>query len=142
MPAGCTPTLLVDRGLVGPAVIDAAQEAGWHLVLRLKASAGEATKVRWPDGHEQRLAELPTRPGQRCHAPAAIFKGAGWRHGHLTIHWARGEDEPWVLFSDRPGGSDRVREYRRRATAEATSLRKLTTEVRVVGWTRFVIRIT
>jgi hypothetical protein len=120
LPAGCTPTLLADRGLVGPALIDAARAVGWHIVLRLKASAGEETRVRWPDGREQRVAELPTRPGQRCHAPAAIFKGAGWRSGFLTIHWARGAAEPWVLFSDRPGGGDRVREYRQRARAEAT----------------------
>jgi Transposase DDE domain len=120
VPPGCAPTLLADRGLVGPAIIDAAQAVGWHVVLRLKAGAGEATRVRWADGREQRLAELPTRPGQRLAAPVAIFKGAGWRPGHLTIHWARGQEEPWVLFSDRPAGPDRVREYRQRARAEAT----------------------
>jgi Transposase DDE domain len=120
LPPGCTPTLLADRGLVGPAIIDAAQAAGWHVILRLKASAGEETRVRWPEGREQRLAELPTGPGQRFAAPAAIFKAAGWRQGYLTIHWARAEEEPWVLFSDRPAGPARVREYRRRATAEAT----------------------
>jgi hypothetical protein len=109
-PSGCTPTLRGDRGLVGPAVIDAARDAGWHVVLRLQASAGEATRVRWPDGRKQRLAEVPIGPGQRVAVPAAICKGAGWRQGSLTIHWARGEDEPWVLFSDRPGGPARVRE--------------------------------
>ncbi len=120
LPAGCRPTLLADRGLVGPAIIDAARAVGWHVVLRLKASAGEATRVRWPDGREQRLAELPTRPGQRLATAAAIFKGAGWREGFLTIHWARDQDEPWVLFSARPAGHDRVREYRQRVRAEAT----------------------
>jgi hypothetical protein len=120
LPPGSTATLLGDQGLVGPTFIDAAHAVGWHVVLRLKASAGEATRVRWPDGREQRLAEVPTRPGPRFHGTAAIFKGAGWRHGYLTIHWARDADEPWVLFSDRPGGPAHGREYRRRATAEAT----------------------
>jgi hypothetical protein len=120
LPPGIEPTLLADRGLVGPAIIDAAQQAGWHLVLRLRAGAGEATRVRFTDGHEQRLATLPTRPGQRWDGPIAIFKDAGWRSGYLTIHWAQGAEEPWVLFSDRPGGIARVREYRRRTTAEAT----------------------
>lgn len=120
LPPGTTATLLADRGLVGPAVIDAARGAGWHVIVRLRAGAGEQTRVRWPDGREQRVAELPTGPGQRVAAPAAIFKEAGWRHGHLTIRWAHGAAEAWVLFSDRPGGADRVREYRRRATAEAT----------------------
>jgi hypothetical protein len=120
LPPGVIPTLLADRGLVGPGLIDATQRAGWHLVLRLRAGAGEATLVRIADGPAQRLATLPTGPGQRWDGPLAIFKAAGWRTGYLTIHWAKGAEEPWVLFSDRPGGIARVREYRRRATAEAT----------------------
>jgi hypothetical protein len=120
LPAGSTATLLVDRGLVGPTLIDAAAAVGWHIVLRLRASAGEATKVRLGDGAVWRLAELPSGPGQRWQAPAAIFQDAGWRPGALTIQWDTGEDEPWVLFSDRPAGSDRVREYRRRVRVEAT----------------------
>jgi hypothetical protein len=120
LPAGCAVTLAVDRGLVGPEVIDRGRAVGWHVLMRLRAGAGEATRVRLADGRERRLAELPTGPGQRWHGPAAVFKQAGWRAGHVTIHWARGAAEPWVLFSDRPGGPDRVREYRRRARAEAT----------------------
>jgi hypothetical protein len=69
---------------------------------------------------ERHLAELPTRPGQRYRGPAAIFKDAGWHHGFLTIHWDRAAKEPWVLFSDRPAGPDRLREYRRRVRVEAT----------------------
>jgi hypothetical protein len=120
LPPGSTATLLADRGLVGPALLDAAARVGWPVVRRLRASAGEATRVRCGDGPEQRLAELPTGPGQRWDTPAAIFKEAGWRHGYLTIHWDATAQEPWVLFSARPGGTDRVREYRRRVQAEAT----------------------
>jgi hypothetical protein len=120
LPPDTTATLLADRGLVGPAVIDAARAAGFPLVLRLRAGATEDTRVRLGDGPVQRLADLPTRPGQRYAGPVAIFKDAGWREGFLTIHWDRADPEPWVLFSDRPAGPDRVREYRRRARAEAT----------------------
>jgi hypothetical protein len=120
LPPGSTATLVADRGLVGPAILDAASAVGWHVVLRLRAGAGEETRVRLGDGPEQRVAELPTGPGQRFCAPAAIFKDAGWRTGFLTIRWDATAKEPWVLFSDQPGGADRVREYRRRAHAEAT----------------------
>lgn len=120
LPPGVTATLLGDRGLVGPALIDAAAAVGWHVVLRLRAGGGETTKVRLGEEPAQRLAALPSGPGQRFHAAAAIFQDAGWRHGHLTIHWAKGADEPWVLFSDRPGGPARVREDRQRSHAEAT----------------------
>jgi hypothetical protein len=120
LPPGATATLLADRGLVGPGIIDAARTAGLAILLRLRAGGNEPTRVRLGDGAEQRLAALPTGPGQRFHAPAAIFKDAGWREGFLTIHWDQHEHEPWVLFSDRPAGPDRVREYRRRVRAEAT----------------------
>lgn len=120
LPAGCAVTLAADRGLVGPELVDRCRAAGWHVLLRLRAGAGEAAKVRLADGRERRLADLPTAPGQRWHGPAAILKQVGWRAGWLTVHWARGAAEPWVLCSDRPGGPDRVREYRRRARAEAT----------------------
>lgn len=120
IPAGTTVTLLADRGLVGPGIVDAARAVGWHIVLRLRAGAGETTRVRLGDGPVQRLAELPTGPGQRYAGPAAIFQDAGWREGYLTIHWDRAAQEPWVLFSERPAGPDRVREYRQRVRAEAT----------------------
>lgn len=120
LPPGATATLLADRGLVGPGLIDAARAAGIPLVLRLRAGAHEATRVRLGDGPDQRLAELLTRPGQRLACPVAIFKAAGWREGFLTIHWDHDAAEPWVLFSDRPAGTARVREYRRRVRAEAT----------------------
>src|SRR4051794_34917110 len=37
LPPGVIPTVLADRGLVGPGLIDATQRADWHLVLRLRA---------------------------------------------------------------------------------------------------------
>jgi hypothetical protein len=123
LPPGAAVTVLADRGLVGPGLVDACRAAGWHLVLRLRAGAGEATKVRLADGAERRLAELAAAvaaPGASWDGAAAVFKEAGWRDGHLTVRWGRGAAEPWVLFSDRPGGAARVREYRRRARAEAT----------------------
>jgi hypothetical protein len=120
VPADTTVTVLADRGLVGPTVLDCARAVGWHVILRLRAGPGEATRVRLGDGPEQRLAAVPTGPGQRFAGPAAIFKEAGWRQGELTIHWDATAKEPWVLFSDRPAGPARVREYRQRVRAEAT----------------------
>lgn len=120
LPPGTTVTLLADRGLVGPGIIDAARSVGWQIVLRLRAGGGETTRVRLGDGPIQRLAEVTTGPGQRYAGPARLFKDAGWRHGYLTIHWDADAQEPWVLFSERPAGIARVREYRQRMRAEAT----------------------
>lgn len=120
LPPDTAVTLLADRGLVGPTLIDVCHAAGWHLVLRLRGGAGDATRLRLPDGRVVPLPALLTGSGQRLVLPISLFKAAGWRSGWLTVHWAAGQAEPWVLFSDRPGGRDRVREYRTRMRVEAT----------------------
>jgi hypothetical protein len=119
LPPDCTVTLVADRGVTGPDVIDLCQEVGWHYVLRQSAGATQAHKVL-VDGQERRLWSLVTRPGQRWAGSVRLFKGAGWRSVEVTIRWARGATEPWVLVSDRAAGGGRVREYRRRVQVEAT----------------------
>ncbi len=118
LPADCTVTMLADRGLVGPGVVDACTNAGWHLVLRLKAS--DTSRVRHADGNEEPLATLVARVPRRWTGAVAVFKKAGWRTGYLTIYRGAGQSEPWVLFSTQPAGLARVRAYRTRMRIEAT----------------------
>lgn len=127
LPADCAVTLLGDRGVSGPTLIDAGQARGWAVVLRLNVGPTQAHRLRlarpgtpeaW--GEEQRVWELAGTVRSGWHAPAQIFKGAGWRSGYLTVYQRPGMTERWVLFSTRPGGAARVREYRRRACVEAT----------------------
>ncbi len=120
LPSGCTVTLLADRGITGPAVIDLCAAVGWHYVLRVSVGPAQANRVHLPGAAEGRLWDLVTGPGQRWAGVAALFKEAGWRPVALTIAWDRTAREPWVLVSDRPAGMARVREYRRRTHAEAT----------------------
>jgi hypothetical protein len=118
LPADCTVTVLADRGLVGPGVVDACTNAGWQLVLRLKA--GDRSRVRHPDGAEEALATLVARVPRRWTGAVAVFKKAGWRSGYLTVYQGAGHAEPWVLFSTQAAGLARVRDYRKRMTIEAT----------------------
>lgn len=120
LPPGAVVTLLADRGLTGAALIDRCQALGWHFVLRVTATARTSPTVRLPDGTVGPLWSLVTAPGQRWCGTIACYQAAGWRTVQLTIHWARGAREPWLLLSDRPAGPDRVREYRRRVRCEAT----------------------
>lgn len=120
LPPDCTVTLLADRGITSPAVIDLCQAVGWHYVLRVSVGPNQANRVQCPGEPERRLWGMMTGPGQRWAGPAALFKEAGWRSVEVTIRWDRSAPEPWVLVSDRPAGPDRVREYRRRVRAEAT----------------------
>jgi len=125
LPADCQVTLLGDRGVAGPTLIDGAQAHGWEVVLRLNVGEtqahrlrlGEATGQGW--GPEQRLWDWVAQVGSGWHGPVQIFKDAGWRTGSLTIHRRRGMKEWWILFSTGPGGRARVRQYARRARVEA-----------------------
>lgn len=121
LPADCTVTLVGDRGVTGPKVIDECRRVGWHFVLRL--NVGPTHPVMWratADGPEVSVWSLVTRPGQRWSGTGEVYKLDGWHRVTVTIWWARTAAVPWILLSDRPGGSARVREYRRRVRCEAT----------------------
>lgn len=125
LPPGCHVTLLGDRGLNGPSFLDTAGNLGWAVLLRLNVGDRQAHRVRLRDAHgtagaDQRLWDLVGAAPSGWTAPAEIFKGAGWRGGHLTVWQRPGAKERWVLFSSRPGGRDRIREYTRRSRVEAT----------------------
>ena len=120
VPPGCTVTLLGDRALPSADLVDACRAVGWEVLFRLSTDARQGYTVRLADGTKQPLWDLVTGPGQRWTGEVEIFQKAGWRTLQLTIRWAKGQDEPWLLISTLPGGPDRVREYRRRAHAEAT----------------------
>ena len=103
--AACLPeracvTLLADRGLAWPQVVDACVELGWHYVIRLQSQ----TRVRTADGRACTAAELAPRPGASWHGEAEVFKKAGWRKAAVAACWPRDSDGPWLLVSDRDDG--------------------------------------
>lgn len=118
LPPGSQVTLLADRGLVGPGIVTPCTNAGWAVVLRLKAA--DTSRIRRADRTEVRLAELVAATTKRGHEPVGVFKKAGWIAGWLTIWPTPGQAEPWVLFSTQPGGAARVADYRCRMRIEAT----------------------
>lgn len=131
LPPGCRVTLLGDRGVAGPTVVDAAQELGWDVVMRLNVGPTQTHRVRLlaatdgagdavTPGAEQPLWALVGTVRTGWSAAAQIFKGVGWRTGFLTVARRAGLVEPWILFSTRPGGPARVREYAQRGRVDAT----------------------
>ena len=126
LPPGCTVTLIGDRGVSGPTLLDAAQAQGWNVVLRLNVGATQEHRLRLGSGadapreEEWRLWDWVEHVGSGWQGAVQIFKGAGWRSGYLTAHRRPGSTEWWILFSTRPGGRDRIREYARRSRVEAT----------------------
>lgn len=126
LPPECTVTLLGDRGVAGPSLIDAAQAQGWAVLMRLNVGPTQAHRLRVGHGDDPRqeqdwpLWDWVERVGSGWWGPVQIFKTAGWRAGYLTVYRRAGSPEWWILFSTRPGGRERIREYARRSRVEAT----------------------
>jgi hypothetical protein len=114
LPEGAEVTLLADRGLAWPQLVDACRELGWHFVIRLQGQ----TRVRTPDGRECSAADLAPKPGAHWWGDAEVFKKAGWRAARVAACWERGQDGPWLLVSDRPDGSRLFRRYATRVWTE------------------------
>jgi hypothetical protein len=114
LPEGADVTLLADRGLAWPSIVDACTRLGWHYVLRLQGQ----TRVRTPDGRECSAADLAPRPGTRWWGDAEVFKESGWRTARVAACWERGQDAPWLLVSDRPDGARVFRRYAKRTWTE------------------------
>lgn len=114
---GVDVTLLADRGLSWPCVLDCCEYLGWHYVLRLQGG----TRVRVAGGVVKAAWELAGWRGARwCGAGVEVFKDAGWRRANVVATWEVGCREPWLLVSDLPATFTRCRNYCKRAWCEQT----------------------
>jgi hypothetical protein len=114
LPEGAEVTLLADRGLAWPRVVDACGELGWHFVIRLQGQ----TRVRTEGGRECTAAELAPRPGALWRGQAEVFKKSGWRAAAVAACWMRGCDGPWLVVSDRDDGPRLFGRYAKRTWTE------------------------
>jgi hypothetical protein len=109
-------TLLADRGLSWPTVLDCCRQLGWHYVLRLQGSV----RVRFADGTEEPAGGLAPRRGVRWlgATDVGLFKKAGWRKANVVAAWEQACREPWLLATDLPATFARCRGYCRRTWCE------------------------
>jgi hypothetical protein len=117
LPRGVEVTLLADRGLSWPCVMDCCRSLGWHYVLRLQGG----TRVRVAGGRVVKGAwELAAWRGSPlwCLRGVEVFKDAGWRRANVVATWERGCKGPWLLASDLPATFARCRDYCRRVWCE------------------------
>ena len=116
LPDGVEVTLLADRGLCWPSVLDSCAALGWHYVLRLQGGtrvrvAGRVVKGAWE------LAAWRGAPPW-CLDGVEVFKDAGWRKANVVATWECKCREPWLLVSDLPATFMRCRNYCKRAWCE------------------------
>jgi hypothetical protein len=115
LPPGVAVTLLADRGLSWPQVLDCCLALGWHYVLRLQGG----TRVRLPDGTTRRARELARFRGSRWFGQGVeVFKKAGWRRANVVAAWEPRCKERWLLATDLPATFTRCRDYCRRCWCE------------------------
>jgi hypothetical protein len=122
LPAGVATdvTLLADRGLSWPSVLDCCVLLGWHYVLRLQGQV--CVRLTGDDGTvmTQQAKDLAPRPG----APrwfgtgVDVFKGAGWRRANVVATWEPQCKDPWLLVTDLPATFRRCAGYCRRTWCE------------------------
>jgi hypothetical protein len=114
LPEGAVVTLLADRGLAWPQIVDACGELGWHFVIRLQGQ----TRVRIGDGRECAAVDLAPKLGACWHGQAEVFKKSGWRAAAVAACWMRDCDGPWLLVSDRDDGPRLFSRYAKRTWTE------------------------
>lgn len=114
LPAGARPTLMADRGLCWPGIVDFCVEHGWHYLLRAQGQ----TRVRFDDEGASSLAELAARPGDRWCGRAEVFKKAGWRRVNVVAWFSPRRSERWLLITDLPADLRRCKQYRKRMRQE------------------------
>lgn len=119
LPSDAQITLLVDRGLAWPALLDRCRLAGWHFVFRVQGST-RVMLLSDENSGEYRADHWTKRRNDRGFAGSVrVFKKAGWRDGvYLLASWEQPCAEPWLLISDQPSLSIAVRQYAKRMWCE------------------------
>lgn len=114
LPPDANVTLLADRGLAWPVLLDTCRELNWHFLFRLQGT----TKVILPDGREVTARELVGHIGGRWEGKARLFKKAGWRTASVLAYWPYGREDPWLLVSDERPCAKRYATYGTRTWTE------------------------
>ncbi|MFN8590134.1 MAG: hypothetical protein U0031_01650 [Thermomicrobiales bacterium] len=110
LPPGVRVTLLGDRGVTGPALLDAAHAVGWDVVVRLNVGEAQAHRLRLADGTEWRLWDWVETVGPGWSGAGAIFKGPAGGRPFTTAARADRVVDP---VRHPPWWPDRVTEYAR-----------------------------
>lgn len=112
-------TVLADRGLSSLALIELCEAQGWHYTLRIKQ---EEQCRPWKRGDWQAwqsVSQFVPQVGRSWYGKVRLWQ-EHQREVHLSAVWKQGQEEAWVVMSDRPAGPQRIREYGWRMRVEAT----------------------
>jgi Transposase DDE domain len=112
-------TVIADRGLSCLKLIQLCQAQGWHYLLRIKQ---DEWCCRWLRGRWQSWQQtcgIVAQTGKHWYGTIRLWKEHEYET-QLSAVWEEGQEEAWLLISDKPAGRKRVSEYRWRMRVEAT----------------------
>lgn len=106
-------TLLADRGLCWPDLIDFCTGNNWHYVLRAQSQTRFVPQGT-PRTQARPLGQLVSAPGQWWCGQGEAFAKAGWRSVSVVALWRAHAKEQWLLVSDLQPSLHLCRWYARR----------------------------
>lgn len=112
-------TLLADRGLSCLTLIHLCQKVGWHYVLRIKNDAHFRRQFRHRYQDWQAGTLFIRKEGDHWYGKILLWEEHSYEIW-LSACWEVGYEEAWFLISDLRASHQRVREYAKRMTVEAT----------------------
>ena len=115
VPSDCQVEITGDTAFNATDLLWWLREHEWHYVIRQRKQnhIRQAGKAWFP------IAQLLVEPGQtRVVGWVWLTKTNPFGPTWLVIHWAKGEDEPWILVSDYSDAARIITTYRRRMWIE------------------------
>lgn len=112
-------TVLADRGLSSVALIELCEAQGWHYTLRIKQEEQCRPWKRGAWQAWQTVSQFVPQVGQSWYGKVRLWQ-QHQREVHLSAAWQAGQEEAWLVISDRAAGPQRIREYGWRMRVEAT----------------------
>ncbi len=116
-PANCS--LLADRGLSCLELVEICRQMQWHYVLRI--SQEHLVRRQFKRGYQawQLAGQVVRREGLEWYGKALIWKEHSFS-ASLAVCWEPGEEEVWVVISDRPPARKLIKISGWRMRVEAT----------------------
>jgi hypothetical protein len=115
LPEGVQVILTGDSGFGSVALMQHVSDWGWQYVLR---QTGKHLMLALELAPWVRLDSLVTGPDQQVWCPDVTFTQRRKFRTHVLAHWARGEDEPWLLTTNLPSPRAACQAYARRMWIE------------------------
>lgn len=117
LPFGLEVTLLGDGDFRSSDLLRWLQQREWHYVIHQR---GQVTVQLVGRSEWVALGQIPIQQGEtQALGWLWIAKTNPFGPTWLLLHWAKGEEEPWLLVSDRADAPTVLRLYRKRSYIEA-----------------------